>query len=236
MKINILIFIVLVIVTVNFSCTQKKQFATEITVLYDITDKQSSQPTTNEILSLYDLENKWNGAMFRFTKLTDVSYNQEKEANLETKNEWLSNELERDKEIKNFKNEVLEIIGSSIKEETRKSNSSLYIPIANELNKLSQNKSDKRVLVIYSDLMENTPDLSFYRKRDFELLKINPEQVQKQLEKLAVLNSLSGIEVYFIYQPSDTKSDQIFQTISQFYKKLLEDRGAKVTISANLNI
>jgi len=236
MKTIIWTLIVLSIVALIASCTMQKQSTTEVVIFYDMTDKQLAQPNVNEILSLYSLKNKWDGAVLRFTILTDVSYNQISEASIEPKNEWLSNEMDRDKEIKNFKNEVSEIIANSGKGMISKSSSSIYLPIANELNKLSNSKSDKRVLIVYGDLMENTEDLSFYRKRDFELLKVNPEQVQKQLEKLAMLNSLMGIEVNFIYQPSEIKSDQSFQTISKFYKKLLEDKGAKVNISANLNI
>jgi hypothetical protein len=229
------IVVVFIVLTVINACIRQNNTTTEIDVLYDVTDAQLSQPDVEEILSLYDLQNKWDGAVFRFAKLTDVSYNQLAEAILEAKNEWLSNELERDKEIKNFKNEVAKIIANSETGTIGKSSSSIYLPIARELNELSKSKADKRVLVVYSDLMENTSDLSFYRKRDFELLKSNPDQVRKKLEKLTVLNSLTGIEIYFIYQPSETKGDQSFQTVTNFYKKLFEDKGAKVTVSANLN-
>jgi hypothetical protein len=112
----------------------------------------------------------------------------------------------------------------------------MYTPIARELELLSKSKSQRRILIVYSDLMENTESLSFYRKQDFEKLKTKPEQVQKYFEALAPINTLTGIEIYFIYQPTDTKSDERFRIISGFYKKFLESKGAEVNISANLTM
>jgi hypothetical protein len=236
MKIFLSILITGIAATLLVACTMQTPSTTEIIVLFDITDAQLAQPNPDEILALCNLQNKWDGLVFRFIDLTDVSYNRISVAKLETKNEWLSNEMEQDKEIKSFKNEVLAIMANRKNDIIGKNNSSIYLPIASELNRLSKVKTGNKLLIIYSDLMENTENLSFYRKSDFSLLKENPKQVQEQLEKLATLNSLSGIEAWFIYQPSETKSDQDFQIVSGFYKKLLEDKGAKVTISANLTL
>jgi hypothetical protein len=82
--------------------------------------------------------------------------------------------------------------------------------------------------------MENSDNLSFYRKEDFSILKANPRQIQEQFEKLVALNPLVGIDVWFIYQPRDTKDDHDFQIVSGFYKRLLESKGARVNISANI--
>jgi hypothetical protein len=48
------------------------------------------------------------------------------------------------------------------------------------------------------------------------------------------LNNLNGVEVYLIYQAKDNCSDLKYQILSGFYKTLLENAGAKVTITANL--
>ena len=84
--------------------------------------------------------------------------------------------------------------------------------------------------------MENTNSLSFYNNKDFKKLKTKPDEIQNYFETMQSINSLSGIEVYFIYQPTDIANDEQFRIISGFYKKMLESKGAKVTISANLNI
>ena len=234
MKTFISILISIAIITLIVACNSEEESTTEVVILHDITDTHIAQPDTQEILSLFHIQNKWNGGVFYFTDLTDVSYNQTKQAKLEPRNEWISNEFDREKEIKKFKEEIAEIIKNETMGNTEKTNSAIYLPIARELNKLKNSKAQRRILVVYSDLMENTETLTFYKKDDFEQLKINPKQIKEAFEKQATLDSLNGIEVYFIYQPAENNSDQKFQILSGFYKKLLEDKGAKVIISANL--
>lgn len=206
---------------------------TEITVLRDVTDNMLSQPNTDEILSLYGRDkDKWNGAALRFIDITDVSFNGISEVRLEAVNKWLSNEPARDKEIKSFKSKVVEILSS--KTSIGKAHSSIYIPLTRELNILSQSKADRKIFLIYSDLMENSPAVSFYNKAAFARLQANPDSLKQLFEKLQPLHQLAGIEVYLIFQPVDVSQDEAFKTVSEFYKKMLEDKGAHVTISANL--
>jgi len=220
-------FITLVAFTTNSLTT------TETVVLRDVTDTLLSAPQADEIFPRYDLtENKWNGAIFRFVDLSEVSFNRVTELNLATANEWLSNEPEREKQIRNFKNNMAEIL--SRKETIGRTHSSVYLPVARELNRLSQNKSDKKILLIYSDLMENTPEISFYAPQTFRLLQSNPDSVKKLFEKMQTLHPLSGIEVHFIFQPKDITQDTEFKIVSEFYRRMLEEKGAQVFISANL--
>jgi len=235
MKTIITTIIILVSITLIVACTSQSQGITEVVVLHDITDKHFSQPNVDEIFSLFNLEDKWNGCIFRFANLTKVSINQEVAVKLEARNEWLSNELDRDKEIKNFKNKFSEIITSNEKNTVGEENSSVYIPIARELNRLHESNANKKILLIYSDLMENTTEMSFYKKEKLNLLKTNPESVSKYFETQMSLKNLNGITIYMIFQPNDIKEDQQFKIVSEFYKNLLKRKGAEVQISANIN-
>jgi len=227
---------ILLLITLIVGCVSEKNTTTELVIARDVTDSIIEQPKPEEIFSLFGLtENPFNGAIFKFQNLSDVSYNQRSQVKIEPQNKWLSNEMERQGEIKKFKIAIDSKMAQNSNDSVEKGNSSIYLPIARELNELSQSKSDRRILVVYSDLMENTPNFSFYRKGDFELVKNQPDAVQKRFEKELLISPLGGIEIYFIYQPKDIKSDARFQIISEFYKKILESKGAKVTISANLN-
>lgn len=235
------IFIILIIsiaaVTITACTNQNPPSITETVTLRDVTDKYLSKPNADEIYSLYGLSSSsMNGAIFRFKNLSDVSYNYEAEAEIEAQNFWTSNELDRIKTIKRFKNRMAEIITDSNKDTVGKINSSIYIPIATELNRLTQSKSDKKYLLVYSDLMENTADLSFYNKKALAQIQANPEAIRKSFEELQTLHNLNGIAIYLIYQLQDMQSDKAFTIISAFYKKLLEEKGATVTVSANINI
>lgn len=235
MKTIITAIIILTAITLVVAYTSQSPVITEVVVLRDITDKHLAQPDTDEILSLYNMESKWNGGIFRFTDLSDVSYNSAIVAKLESRNEWLSNELDRDKEIKNFKNKVLEIITNNEKDSIGKKSSSIYLPIARELNRLSTGKTQKRVLLIYSDLMENTSEMSFYDNRKLSLLKTNPDSIGRYFDSQLSLQKLNGIKIFLVYKPSDEKADEEYKIVSGFYKNLFENKGAEVEITANIN-
>ena len=236
MKTTITITAVLIAILLVVSCTTVKPTTTEVIVLRDITQTSLANPNATEISRFFDLSsNPWNGATFHFENITDVSYNPVNEVKVTAKDEWLSNELARTKEIKVFNDRISEIITNSEKDTIGKNASSIYVPLVMKLNELSQSTSERRVLIIYSDLMENTKDISFYTKKTINLLQTNSDAITKQFEAMQAINNLQGIQVYFIFQPTDQNSDANFKTVSEFYKKLLEDKGAKVTITANLN-
>jgi hypothetical protein len=106
--------------------------------------------------------------------------------------------------------------------------------MASELNRLAHSVANRKVLIIWSDLMENSATISYYHQKDLTRLIKDPESLTEQLEKIQALDDLNGIEVYFICQPQDAKSDAVFGLVSNFYKNLLESKNAKVTITANL--
>ncbi len=209
---------------------------TEISVLRDETDKQLAEPSADAIFKRYGLfdNGEWRGGHFRYSSITDVSFNKTVEATVIPENFWMMNIIERGRDVERFRNIIFQTITASKQEAQTKSHSSVYIPIAKELNRLSQSKADTKVLVVYSDLMENEATLSFYNPKEFELLISNPDSVRKIFEGWQPLNSLSGIEVHLIYQPADPKADSEFRTVSEFYGKILESKGAKVMIEAAL--
>lgn len=204
---------------------------TEVTVLRDITDKYISQPEVREIMTLFDFsgKNTWNAAIFRYQNVSDVSFNQIHTANIESVNPLYSDEFTREKQIKTFADSVSTILTDVTKDGIGKSYSSIYFPLATELNRLSQSTSQKRILIIYSDLMQNDETVSLYSKKlDLDILKT-------QLEKQKSLTNLQGVEVYIIFQPENIKQDHNFQIISQFYSNLLAEKGARVIVSASLS-
>jgi hypothetical protein len=213
-----------------------KQVTTEVSVLRDITSPQLAQPQADTILPLFNLTNdKWNGAQFKFTDITDVSYSPAKEVDLSTANQWLSNELERNKEVSQYNSDVGNIITDAEKEKIGRWHSSIYAPIAMELNRLAQSQVKNKILIVYGDLMENDTLLSFYNPDEFSLLQSNPTAIEKHFENEVPLSRLNGIQVYFIYQPTGTVSDWQYSIVSKFYQNLLKKNGATVTVEANLN-
>ena len=236
MKITITIILLLVIAglfaTVYFS---NRANLTDISVLRDVTEKHLSQPESAEILPLFGLDqNKWNGGDFRFGNISDVSYTPAREVKIGSANQWLSNEYDRANEIKGFYSDITKTLTDAQNDSVGKWHSSVYMPVAMELNRLSQSKATRRILLVYSDLMENDPNFSFYKDETLNQLASNYNLLSKKLNELMPLQNLSGIEIHLLYEPPNVVSDGRYKIVSAFYKKLLESKGATVTISANL--
>ena len=236
MKTYLSIAIIAVIMVLIVSCSTQHNSETEVVLVRDITDRFLSQPKSNEITSLFGLDNdQWEGVKFRFVDITDVSYNQISEASIKPENQWLSNEFDRRKKIKSFYTEVSQILNSSEKQVVGKENSSVYFPIAKELNRLNQSNSTKKILLVYSDLMENTAEMSFYDNTNFSLLKTNSNSIKKYFDSQIELKNLNGINIYIIFQPNGIGEDEQFKVVSGFYKSLYESKGAKVEITASID-
>ena len=211
---------------------------TEVSVFRDVTDSILAKPETKQIQSLFHLsgDKKYNGAQFRFANLSDVSYNQSFEAVIEPTGALFANELTRDKQITRFNDSISNILEKTKGDSIGREHSSLYVPLATELNHLAQSDSKTKIAVVYSDLMENDLDISLYNQSELQLIESNPDTLKTVFEKRLPLSSLHGVTVYLIYQPKDVEGDREFRIVSGFYKKMLEEKGAIVFITANLSL
>jgi hypothetical protein len=215
---------------------QRMPVSLEQSVLRDITDSLLSQPNAREIIGKYHFSGsqKWSGARFSYGNLSDVSYNQPKTVLLEPANHLLSNELVRNNEVRLFMDSVSHIIADAQRDSVGKAYSSIYFPLATELERLNKSNAERKIIDVYSDLMQNDFSVSLYQPDELQLIKTNPGYLKEVLEKQKSLPSLTGIEIYLIYQPEDQEQDRDWRLVSEFYKKLFEEKGAAVHISANL--
>lgn len=214
-----------------------RRTVTEYSILIDETDSTFAIPTADELYSDLGLDtNIWNGVNFTLARIEDVSYTPRSSFSLSKGGSRLaSNEYVRKGEVDGFRTRITELLDSVRKDTSGRPNSSIGFQLANELTRLANNAADRKVLVVYSDLMEHRTGLSFYDKQTFALLRSDPEKVEEQLFAGAKLPNLNGIEVRLIYEPKNTHDDAVFHVVSEFYKALLESKGATVVISANLS-
>lgn len=229
--------LIAIVLLLAIACnTESKKSSTEVSLLGDITEAQTARPEANDVLALFDLPSgKWNGAEFRFKYITDVRYTEQTKITLkEGESRLLSNSYARDKEVALFEDSISGFFDSLRFDTTGKPFSSVYAPIAEEANRLSGSTASRRLLIVYSDLMENTPELSFYDKKAQEGLKNTPEAISEALLQKVPLNRLDGIEIVFVYQPNNAADDRLFQTTAGLFKKLFTEAGATVSIVANL--
>lgn len=235
-----LIYIILSLVITSLSLVWLNQNShtnkTEISVIRDLTDTFTSKPNSESILHLYDFtKDKWNEGVFRFIEVTDLNINSINLASINTKSFFLRNDFKRKDEIKAFNAKVATIITASENQTPGKDNSAIYMPVAKELNRMSNSSATTEIMLIYSDMMENTDKISFYDDNVLHSVKAEPEKMKQYFESQTKLNKLDGIKIYIIYQPNNTEEDNAFSIVSGFYKQLFESKGAVVEITANLN-
>lgn len=233
-----LIITLLSIAVFLIGCTSTNQSnTTQTVVLLDVTDKFISHPVAKDILTLYGFDrNKYNGGVFQLSDLTKVSFNETQEVKVAKVNQWLSNQFQRDKEIASFNIGVSDIISQAELVPAGESNSSIYYPVVSALNELAKNGTDKKYALIYSDLMEHTPQISFYNKKTLKEVKEKPEVIRALLESQMKLQSLQGITIYLLYEPTNSLQDEEFKIVSAFYSDFFESHGAVVIVATNLQI
>lgn len=217
-----------------YSCNTNSYLVSE-TFLLDKTDSFLAIPDSASVRNLFSANTDiWQGYEFRLLPLSDVDYNPVYTASLSPACEYLSNIYGREDDEKIFFSKIDSAFAKVKSIPSGRNYSSLYRPIATELKRLSESTAKRRVLVAYSDFMENTFSVSFYKTETFQLIKTNPDSVKKIFESEISMPDLKGIEVYLIYQPKNNYDSILFTQTSGFYFKWLESKGAKVTIGANL--
>jgi hypothetical protein len=220
------------------ACTvEPKRTTTDIPILYDVTELQQAKPVAAEIIPLYDLDaDIWNAATFSFKEVTDVSYTKRTAFTLpEGGNRLRASSYTRKREVKQFTDSITAFLDSLTVDTVGRPHSSIFVPLAEELNRLAESTAERRILIVYSDLKENAMGLSFYDKQTLAQLQQNPEKIKEKLRQKAPLAELKGIAVYIVYEPRNTADDDLFQKISKIYTEILKDKGATVHVVGNLS-
>jgi hypothetical protein len=211
---------------------------TSISLLVDVTDTTIKSPDISEIIAWSGYQEMksstmWNGVTVRVSSLSDVDLNQTKEIRLPAQNPWLSNEFERAKEITKFKSQATDLI-NDLSWKVGRNQSSVIRPLSQELTRLSKETAEQRVLFVYSDLMENTGEISLYKPKDLKAFMSEGKSDDLFNRYLGENTDLHGIRVYFIYQPINTNDNAIYMQVSEVFMDQLKSRGAEVFRNANL--
>lgn len=224
------------IIALGACANMDNRTSTEYSLIRDLTDSTIVLPNEDEIITDLDIKtNIWNGINFNFFNVSDVSYTPHWRIVLVKGGKRIaSSEFSRKREINTFKARLSALLDSAQSDIPGRTHSSIYIPIVEELTRMSNSNADRKVLVVYSDLMENTQDISFYNSRTFAELGSNPEKVKAKLLAEAKLPNLSGISIHFVHEPKNAKDDANFRRVSELFRQMFEAQGAEVTISANL--
>jgi hypothetical protein len=224
--------ILILVAHIYIMCGCSSPATSDVAALVDVTSEHVRVPRLDEIKSRLAIsQDRWAGSTFTLEAISDLRYNARHECKIESSSSLLGNLPKRNKEVTQFWN-CLESALNQFEDSAGRDHSSIYLPMMRELDRLVHSTAATRILLVYSDLQENTPGVfSVHEKRDFALLKKEPEAI---LEKLAtqarIPDSLSGIEVHFVYQPMNVGDDERFSLMAEMYADALIKRGAKVII------
>lgn len=205
------------------------------TVFIDKTDSFLVRPETADMLPPLRLqENKYKSVKFRVQTISGVNYNTISSVELPSAFSIISNPIDRDKQITLFTKKATSVIDSINHLKNGLDNSSIYLTLITELNKMASFNDKQKIAIVYSDLFEHSSLFNIYTAQNRKLLKTNMTGVKETLEKVMKPGNLHGIQVYFIYKPKSDIDNDTYALTANLFKAILEGAGAKVTIGANL--
>ncbi len=219
------------------SCDEGTMVMHHISVLHDVTDEHIGRPEADGLIELTGIgDMKWDGIDFKYSIVSDVEYGTVERIRLEPENAYYGNTLLRKKAVDEFTAELNEVVS---KQEVGSKRYSIIFPmVIREANRLArQTDGHRRHLVVYSDLMENSPGISLASQGFNGFDAQRSEKLWGKMESFygtSLVDSLDGIEVHFIYRAKDYNDSKRFSTISGMYGRFLEERGAIVNVSGNL--
>lgn len=209
----------------------------EIYIGRDRTDSLVAIPVAKEILSLLNIEeHKWAAVKVRISEITSFDYNSSYSLSLPAKLPLLSNPVQRDSAIEQFKKDLAGQFYTMEQTPTELPVSTIYGPLVRDLNRLAKSKANLRKAVYYTDCRENSSSFSIYNKKQKRFLQEHPGDVQKLFRQMQPAENLKGISVFLVCKPASMEENEDFTLMANLFRTLLEAAGAKVYIGADLNI
>ncbi|MBK9302263.1 MAG: hypothetical protein IPN14_17095 [Bacteroidetes bacterium] len=110
------------------------------------------------------------GGLLRIYKINDVSENPFEELKYPTDGTFKPGQTEMqilsDPSVKKFKNEMYNRFEKITENEKLKTdNTKIYLPLSKALDDLSKSSAERKIVILFSDMIEHSSDFSFYKKR-----------------------------------------------------------------------
>lgn len=234
----------------NFGCKTETPQYTAITVLIDVSDEKfRDENFKNEnlpkFLSLMDLDIEkggFSGGEVKLSLINEVSDSKSKTIKIPCGEPGMmgENPLNRLDAVKQFH----EKLGGGISDILEKADwgtdaSKIYQKVTRECLKMDRISADRKLLIIYSDMLENSKQFSFYGnnwKAQIENMLLDPEATIGKLAKNGpALPDLSEFEIYII-SARTSGNDEKINLSEQLWTGIFEYQGAVVSFNSSLDI
>ncbi len=243
-------YIFLLILLVSVSCKKEVAKTSNICVLIDVTDENFKDENfvtenTPKFLKLMNLDKEsggYSGGSIKLSLINEISDSKSKIIKITAGETGImgENPLTRRDEVSKFCDQLENNFSQLLKDADWGTNSSkIYQKVTRELIKMKNLNGDKKYLIIFSDMLENSDLFSFYGsnwKSSMNKLMENPEETLEQLaQKGPLLPDVSEFTIYII--PHRTpENDEKINISEQFWTTLFEYQGATVICNSVLEI
>ncbi len=207
------------------ACNEQPPQKTDLYIYLDYTEGQtynSIEADFDNFLTLMNVseDHPSNYGTIKFFPLHDIGSTPSSTVKLkEGKSKLESNKYLRQQEIDKFKTKVLakvEAMNSQYSgKELKKSH--IFQPLCKGFSKLEKSDADHKVVLIYSDMLENS-NLANFNKG------IKESSLTKAFDKQNTIEDLSELEIYIVH-PINKKNDQKIQASGEFWKSFFTKKG-----------
>lgn len=234
-------FLTIIILLIFSACsTPKTPTTNEVYVLVDVTASADNKNHSlnldkQKIMQLCGLnKDPMSAVKYSHSLITEVHLNQEFRENLKPANPSDYNKYKRLAKIKKFVTKIESAVTKLENSEYDRASSNIFIAIANTINKVIKNDADKQLVIIQSDMLDNSYLFSAYDSGQMARLKKSPKFLIDILGKeTPITENLDKMKIIIVHQPN-AQTDYSFRLIANIYKKYLQDKGASVQIVGNL--
>lgn len=222
------IMLFLGIVLMMLSCADNEKVTnTDLYIYLDYTEGQDYTEQLDDdvdkyltLMNITEKSDRGSGKV-RLFPLHDVSSSVSKSVKLkEGLSKMEGNKYIRKKELDEFKAKLMkkaEDINTTYTGKPLK-HSHIFNPLCKGIKKMSHSNADRKVIVIYSDMLENSDLANFHSK------KLSYDQLKTQFDSACDLDDVSDVEIYIVH-PVDKHNDKKIRMAENFWSKYLIEKG-----------
>ncbi|RPH37929.1 hypothetical protein EHM92_01415 [bacterium] len=227
-------------------CTQEKPKFTTVYVFVDVTDSlfRSASHYLTDIplilrkMNIDTVKGGYDGAELRLFLINDLSESKSTVRRLEEGTPGMlgQNPLDRLDEVRRFSRGIGSDFVSLLHDaEWQKNQSKIYQNLCRELNNLARANSNKKAVIIYSDMLENSNLFSFYGP-GIEKVHAYIEDMNRARRELTgdcEMPDLSGVELNIVTLRTKANDEKV-NLASQFWTRFLQQQRALVRFGSEL--
>lgn len=237
MKNRIYLILVLLLMCCTTSDNETIRNSISLSIIVDRTDDEITKPGIKDIEQIVrHFEDEH--ILVRYLNLGNANLNEAYILSLPTDN-LFGNRLERKVRVERFYEKLDTLLIEQNAKSYHYNNSSIYLPLVEQLNKVSTSKQEKKIVILYSDVIEFSSTYNLYKRASLQKMHNKPEAVVEHFKSVRAIPDLTGVSLYIVNYPRSEKENQLFQTMCDFYKDhLFKDSGLTIHfgIDKDLNI